>query len=354
MTDLSPFGGAEPAASPVGPPADLPRQPDPLRPARERSDLAPAPLALVAGASRGLGLLIARELGDRGHRVVICARNADELEGARTELAARGHDVSVAVCDVADAEAVDQLIADTEADRGPIAVLITVAGVIQVGPLDALTREHFTTAVDIMLWGPVNTALAVAPRMRRRGHGRIGIVTSVGGLVSVPHLLPYSTAKFGAVGFASGLGAELAGTGVTVTTIAPGLMRTGSHLQAQFVGNQAAEYAWFATSASLPLVAMNAERAAARIVDGVLAGRSWVVLTWVAKLGDRVQALLPRTTSAALGLAGRVLPGSDHAPTGSTVTGWVARERLSGPAAALVGGLTALGSRAAARYRQRP
>ncbi|MFP5283062.1 MAG: SDR family NAD(P)-dependent oxidoreductase, partial [Actinomycetes bacterium] len=313
-----------------------------------------APLALVAGGSRGLGLLIARELGDRGHRLVVCARDLGELEDARAVLAERGHDVTVEVCDVADPAAVERLVRDTENDRGPIEVLVTVAGVIQVGPLAALSREHFVTALDIMLWGPINTALAVVPAMSRRGTGRIGVITSIGGLVSVPHLLPYSTAKFGAVGFTSGLRAELAGSGVTVTTVAPGLMRTGSHLQAEFVGNQGAEYAWFAPSASLPLLAMDPERAAARIVDGILAGRSWVLLGWIPKVGWRVNALLPRTTSAALGVAARLLPSATGEAPEETQRGWTAREQLSGPGASIVRGLTTLGSRAARRYLQRP
>jgi len=311
-------------------------------------------VALVAGGSRGLGLLCARELGERGYRLVLCARDLAELEHARDALTGRGYDVTVHACDVSDAEAVEGLVADTEATRGPVEVLLTVAGVIQVGPLAALGREHFTEAVDVMLWGPVNTALAAAPRMRRRGHGRIGIITSIGGLVSVPHLLPYSTAKFAAVGFSSGLRSELAGSGVTVTTVAPGLMRTGSHLQAKFVGDQSAEYAWFATSASLPVIAMDAERAAARIVTAVLAGRSWLVLTWVAKLGWRVQVLLPRTTATALGLAARLLPKPAGEDSKATLTGWSAKDRLPGSAAAAVRGLTTLGSRAAQRYLQRP
>jgi hypothetical protein len=175
----------------------------------------------------------------------------------------------------------------------------------------------------------------------------------------VPHLLPYSTAKFGAVGFATGLRAELAGSGVTVTTIAPGLMRTGSHVQAEFVGDPAREYAWFAPSASLPVLAMDAERAAARMVDAVLAGRSMLVLTWLAKLGRAVNGLAPRTTAVAMGAAARLLPA---APTGSrpgfeapaqTVTGWTARERLSPVAGTVVRGLSRLGERAIGRYNQR-
>ena len=155
---------------------------------------------------------------------------------------------------------------------GPIEVLMCVAGVIQVGPLTAFDRQDFAEAIDIMLWGPINTALAVLPAMRRRRRGRIGIITSIGGLISAPHLLPYSTAKHGAAGFGRGLRSELAGTGISVTTVAPGLMRTGSHLRARFRGDVRREYAWFATAASLPVLSMDAGRAARLIVTGVARG----------------------------------------------------------------------------------
>ena len=313
-----------------------------------------APLALVAGASRGLGLLIARELGRRGHRLVICARSAAELEGARATLAAEEIEVRTAVCDVADADAVDALVASVEEQDGPIEVAILVAGVIQVGPLASLERSHFREAVDIMLWGPINLALAVVGPMRGRGHGRIGVITSIGGLVSVPHLLPYSTAKFGAVGFSSGLRAELAGTGVKVTTVAPGLMRTGSHLRAEFTGQQGAEYAWFAPSATLPLIAMRPERAAVKIVDGILAGRAYVLLSLKTKIAARVAGLAPTTTAAALGLAARLLPGGPP-PTGTdTVQGHTVEDRLGPLPTALVRAVTTFGRASARRLNQYP
>ena len=315
---------------------------------------AAAPLALVAGASRGLGLLIARELGHRGHRLVICARSAEELEAARGQLVADGLSVRTAVCDVADAAAVEALVADVEASEGPIEVAFAVAGVIQVGPLASLTRDHFAEAIDIMLWGPVNVALAVAGPMRSRGSGRIGIITSIGGLVPVPHLLPYSTAKFGAVGFSAGLRNELAGTGVKVTTVAPGLMRTGSHLRATFTGQQSAEYAWFAPSATLPVIAMDPQRAAVRIVDGVLAGRAYVLLSLLTKVASRVNGLAPTTTAAFLGLAARLLP-SGPPPSGTdTVQGYQVEERLKPLPAALARAVTTLGRRSADRWNQRP
>lgn len=310
-------------------------------------DPAYRPVALVAGASRGLGLLIARELAVRGCRPVICARDAEELDLAVKQLRDWGHEAQRYVCNVADHEAVEALVEQVEREVGPIEVAVHVAGVIQVGPLASLTREHFTEAIDIMAWGPINVALAVLPGMRGRGQGRIATVTSIGGMVSVPHLLPYSTAKFAAVGFSQGLRAELAGTGISVTTIVPGLMRTGSHLRAKFTGNQAHEYAWFAPGASLPLISMDAERAAAKMAQGILEGKGLLLLSPLTKIAVRIGGVAPATTTALMGVAARLLP----APPGpaETIDGNSARARLSSP---VVERLTVLGSNAARRFNE--
>ena len=309
-------------------------------------------VALVAGGSRGLGLLIARELGRRGYAVLLCARTESEVHAAAAMLRAEGHDTRSAVCDVGDADAVQSLVERTEAEWGPIEVSICVAGIIQVGPLAALRRSHFEEAVAIMLWGPVNVALAVIAPMRGRGRGRIGIVTSVGGLISAPHLLPYSTAKFGAVGFSRGLRSELSGTGITVTTIAPGLMRTGSHVRARFLGDVGAEYSWFAAAASLPLLSMDADRAARRMVDAVLAGRSVLTLTPLAKLAPKADALFPRTASVVLAATARLLPAAPTEAVRDAVPGHEAARGLPGRWRWLLGRLTVLGSRAARRNNE--
>ena len=303
-------------------------------------------VALVAGGSRGLGLLICRDLLARGFTVVACARDAAELADAETQLAAPGR-FSTLVCDVGDADAVAALVDEVSSEHGGIDVAITVAGVIQAGPAESMTLDHFRSAVDTMLWGPVHVAWAVLPAMRERGAGHIGTVTSVGGMVSPPHLLPYATAKFAAVGFSDGLAASLSGTGVTATTVVPGLMRTGSHERAYFTGDAAREYAWFAPAASLPLLSMDAERAASRIVRGVLAGRPLVTLTPLAKVGTRVRGLMPATTTRVMGLVNRALPdGTDS----EVVEGREAERRLD---SRLVRLLTTLGTRAARRNNER-
>ncbi len=317
-----------------------------LRPSRP-GGLPERPVALVAGGSRGLGLLVARELAERGCRVAICGRDRATLTIAQELLADDGHDVRADVCDVADADQVIAWVEAVEQDLGPVDVAIHVAGVIQVGPVEAMTHEHFGEAIGTMLWGPVNLALAVLPGMRQRRRGRIGVVSSIAGRVAVPHLVPYTAAKFGAAGFTDALRTELAGTGITATTVTPGLMRTGSHLRAEFTGDVPAEYAWF-SSGMVPLVSIDAGRAAARITDGVLRGDATVVLTPLAQVAIRANGLAPGLTSLVARQAARLLPA---APSGldETVDGTVARTRLD---SRLVDTLTTLADRAARRTNE--
>lgn len=306
------------------------------------------PVAVVLGASRGLGFLIARELLDRGHRVVVAARDRAEVDEAVADLSGRGA-VTGETCDVRDRHDVGELVGRVEHTLGPIEVLVTVAGIIQAAPAESLALHHFEDAIDTMAWGPINAAMTVLPHMRRRGRGRIGTVTSIGGMVSPPHLLPYATAKFAAVGFSDGLAAALSGTGVTATTIVPGLMRTGGHEHARFGGDPAAEYSWFTPAASLPILSTDADHAARRIVDAVLAGRPMVVLTPLAWLGIRVRGLAPATTTRVMGLFGRLLPDAPRGAGARTVAGKEARGRVQ---SRVVHALSRLGDRAARRTHE--
>ena len=207
-----------------------------------RGRRARAPVRRSSWAPRaGSACSCAEELLRRGFVVHGGARDADELRGAARILAAAvpGGRFVAHVCDVREQDAVSGSSTRSSTPHGRLDAAFHVAGVIQVGHIDTVTLGHFHDAVDTMLWGPVHLALAALPLMRDAGHGRLGIVSSVGGLVAVPRLVPYSVAKFGAVGLAEGLYAELAGTGVTVTAVTPGLMRTGGHTHARFVDDSA-------------------------------------------------------------------------------------------------------------------
>lgn len=268
---------------------------------------------LVTGGSRGLGLAIARELVRRRARVILCARDEGELESARADLESRGGEVRTFVCDVSRPAQVDEMISDAGlCFGGPIDVVVNNAGIIRVGPLESMTRADFEEVMAVNFWGMVNVSLAVLPKMQERRSGRIVNVTSIGGKVAVPHLLPYDCAKFAAVGFSEGLRAEVAKDGVRVSTIVPGLMRTGSALRAEFKGDAEKEFAWFAMGDATSVTAMSARRAARRIVEACERGEAHVTLGWQAKLLALVKALAPGPVTDLLGIVNRLLPRGTH------------------------------------------
>jgi NAD(P)-dependent dehydrogenase (short-subunit alcohol dehydrogenase family) len=270
-------------------------------------------VAVVTGGSRGLGYRIADRLAAAGCTVAICSRTSEEVHAAGLELSRHGNGVLAWICDVSDARAVQDFIGRVEGHFGRIDILVNNAGIIQAGPLEDMTLDDFHHCVDIDFWGVVNTTTAVLPGMRRRGAGRIVNVTSIGGEVSVPHLLPYSCAKAAATAFSEGLTSELAGTGISVTTVLPWLMRTGSVKHVFFKGQVDKEAALFAQG-QRPLISVDGERAARRIVQAIARGESRVTLGVLAKLASATHALAPALTARLLGQMGRLMPGATADP----------------------------------------
>jgi short-subunit dehydrogenase len=266
-------------------------------------------VVLITGASRGLGLVLAREFHEEGARLVICARNADELERARDELRQRGAEVLAVPGDVTEKEQVEEIIDKARGHFGRIDVLINNAGVIQVGPLEHMQVDDYERAMRTHFWAPLYTSLAMIPEMRRRREGRIVNISSIGGKISVPHLLPYDASKFALAGLSEGLRVELARDNVFVTTVCPGLIRTGSPRNAEFKGRHRAEYAWFSIGDALPLFTMSAERAARQIVGACKHGDAQIVLTLPAKLGVILHVLCPEFTADVLSIINWALPG---------------------------------------------
>jgi NAD(P)-dependent dehydrogenase (short-subunit alcohol dehydrogenase family) len=269
---------------------------------------APTRSALVTGGSRGLGLCIAREYLARGAAVAICARDPAELDRGAALLRRGGRSVLAIPCDVGDAAQAKALVREVEREFGGLDALVNNAGVIQVGPMEHMRRADYEAALRVHLFGPLHTTEAALPGMRARRRGRIVNVSSIAGLVPVPHMLPYTASKFALTGWSEGLAIELAGTGVTVTTICPSLIRTGSPRNAEYKGRHREEYAWFSISDSLPLLTMDAQRAARRIVRAAEHGRTRLVLPLSFRVPVALHALAPELTSWVLGAAARLLP----------------------------------------------
>ncbi|MGH9686412.1 MAG: SDR family NAD(P)-dependent oxidoreductase [Candidatus Acidiferrales bacterium] len=269
-------------------------------------------VVLIAGGSRGLGLVLAREFSKRGCKVAACARNEDGLARVREEFAPVGERFVAGRCDLRDADEVGALVDAVERRLGPIDLLVNCAGTIQVGPMENMQLEDFRAAMEANFWSAVHTTLAVYPRMQERRTGRIVNVTSIGGKIAVPHLVPYSASKFALIGFSKGARAELKKDGVCVTTVVPGLMRTGSARNVDTAGKHRLEYSWFMLSDSIPGLSMDARRAARKIINACVTGKGEVTLGMPAKLIAKAEALAPNAIESLLAVTNEwILPAPE-------------------------------------------
>jgi short-subunit dehydrogenase len=304
-------------------------------------------VVLITGGSRGLGLALAEEFAAKGSDIAICARDDNELERARKIIARTGARVFAAACDVSERESVHELVQRVRSRYSRIDILVNNAGEILVAPLENTTLEDMERAMAVMFWGAVYPTLEVLPEMEARHGGHIAVITSIGGKVSVPHLLAYSCAKFAAVGFSEGLRAETAQAGVKVTTIVPGLMRTGSHLKAKFKGRQEGEAAWFSVAATSPAISIGARRAARQIVTAIARGESEKILSTPATILAYLKGVLPGLVPDFLSVVNRMLPGA-NGDRESVRRG----EDLEGRGKKWLHAVTALGRRAARDLNQ--
>ena len=265
-------------------------------------------VVLISGGSRGLGLVLARHICRQGGCVALIARDREELARAKADLAQRGGKVLNVECDLLDADQIQAAVRKVIDRLGKIDILINNAGIIEVGPLDHMAREDYERAMRLHFWAPYELISQIVPEMRLWGGGRIVNISSVGGKMAVPHFAPYSASKFALSGFSDAIRAELARDNIQVITVAPGLMRTGSHVNAKFKGNHDAEFAWFSASAGAPLISMNADRAARKILAACRRGQPSVTLTFVARGAIVGNALFPNLTGYAMKIVNRFLP----------------------------------------------
>jgi short-subunit dehydrogenase len=269
-------------------------------------------VVVITGGSRGLGLAMARVFLRRGAKVALLARDPEALERARQLLAGHGM-VFVRPCDVRDETQVKQTIIDVRQELGEIDVLVNNAGTLTVGPMDTMTADEYREALNVFFWAPFYATMEVLPTMRQRRSGRIINISSIGGKISIPHLLPYSVGKFALAGFSEGLRAELIKDNVYVTAVYPGLMRTGSPRNADFKGKHRAEYTWFVLTDAAPGLSINADRAARQIVNACEYGKAELIITLPAKVAVKMHALFPGAASMFLAAASRLLPDAQGA-----------------------------------------
>lgn len=284
-------------------------------------------VVLITGGSRGLGLAMARLLAAKGAKLVICARNTEQLENARMELLEQGAEVLAIEADVSNQGEVNRMVQRAINRFGQLDVLINNAGIMMVGTEDVMNVEEYKKVMDTNLWSALYTIKAAIPQFLSQKGGRIVNICSIGGKIAVPHMLPYSVSKFAMVGLSEGLGAELKKDNIQVTTVIPNLMRTGSPRNVWIKGDHQAEYEWFKLADSLPFLSQDADAAAKAVIMALEYGNNEVILTQTAKVMVALKGLMPGSMSSVLQLVNRFLPksGNDH----QVRRGWESETKLS-------------------------
>jgi NAD(P)-dependent dehydrogenase (short-subunit alcohol dehydrogenase family) len=286
-------------------------------------------VVLITGGSRGLGLEMARLFAEEGAQLALAARNASTLETARVELEKLGARILTIPCDVRRQDDMQSAVQETIRHFGRLDVLVNNAGVIQVGPFEEMTLKDYEEAMATHAWGPLYAIEEAVPQMRKQGSGRIVNISSIAGKIGVPHLLPYVMSKFALAGLSEGLRTEVADDGIRVTTVYPGLMRTGSHVNASFKGKNQKEFAWFSIAAGFPVVSINAQRAARQIVEACREGREQLVITPTARVATMAGAVSPGLLDVVMRLMEALLPAPAEIPDKRARSGWESRSWMS-------------------------
>lgn len=265
-------------------------------------------IALITGGSRGLGLQIAREICARNGKVVLLARDTNELAGAKSVLDRFGTDVLTIPCDLLETSQMQSAVQQALQRFGKIDILINNAGIIEVGPLPHMEFKDFDRAMRLHFWAPYVMQFLVVPQMRAKGGGNIVNISSIGGRIAVPHMVPYSASKFALAGFSDAIRSELAADKIYVTTVTPGTIRSGSEVHATFKGDHAAEYRWFKSSLKIPFASISVERAARKIVDACAHGKPVLVMPFSARFIIAANAAFPNLMARAMRIFNRSLP----------------------------------------------
>jgi NAD(P)-dependent dehydrogenase (short-subunit alcohol dehydrogenase family) len=180
-------------------------------------------IALVTGASQGIGAACAQALSAAGHRVALVARNQAALEDVAASLPG---DSLVLPTDVLDPEALEAAFARVEQDWGPVEILVVNAGAAMSAPLVKTTDDDWQRMLDLNLTAPFRCLRRALPSMTSAGFGRVVVIASVAGKVGGARIAAYTASKHGVIGLVRTAAAEVARSGVTVNAVCPGYVDT--------------------------------------------------------------------------------------------------------------------------------
>jgi NAD(P)-dependent dehydrogenase (short-subunit alcohol dehydrogenase family) len=248
-------------------------------------------VAIVTGGASGIGRALCEALSQHGAAMVVVADiNAEGAQQVASGIAAAGGRAHAVAVDVSQAEAVQQLVADTVSTQGRLDYMFNNAGVTIGGEARDMELEHWQRTLDVNLWGVIYGTISAYKVMVTQGFGHIVNTSSVGGLVPVPMGTAYAAAKHAVVGLSTSLRAEGAGLGVQVSVVCPGFVHTGVAESAIMVTPVRDEEAMFALS---PARMMSAEDCARVILRGVVRNQAIIPVTALARVSWWLYRLHP-------------------------------------------------------------
>jgi len=184
-------------------------------------------VALVTAASKGLGKAVATQLALEGAKVIICSRNLESLQKAKSEIAnITNKEVSIIACDVTDEKQVKQMIDSIMKEFGSLDILVCNAGGPPAGTTDDFGLEDYRQAIELNLLSTINLCNLAIPKMREKNWGRIVVITSISVKQPINTLVLSNTARAGATGFLKTLSNQVAADGITVNAVCPGYTKT--------------------------------------------------------------------------------------------------------------------------------
>lgn len=257
-------------------------------------------VAVVTGASAGIGLAIAEALVSEGCKVAIIARSSAVLDQVATKLRSQGATVCAIACDLGEATTVRQALTRVERELGPIDILVNNVGAGTFKPLHLTSIDECDTALRLPYVPAVTACHAVIGGMRQRGLGHIVNLTSPAGIFPLPFMVPYTSARHAMVGLSHALYEELRGTGVGVSLICPTQVNTG-----YFSSNDADMHWYPRISAVFPI--LEPAEVAKKVVQAIRENRREVVfpsILWICVALFRKAPRLSIALFRALGLWG--------------------------------------------------
>ncbi len=244
-------------------------------------------VVLITGASSGIGAALARELAREGAKLVLLARRRERLEDLCAELTAAGSQVLVHLGDVTQRAELDAAVALAVAHYGRLDMAIANAGFGVVGPVEKLAVGDYRRQFATNVFGVLETIQAALPELRKT-RGRLLLIGSVAGYVSMPGSSPYSMSKFAVRALAEALAPELRPDGVAVTLISPGFIAS----EIRQVDNQGVHHGHAKERLPAWLV-MPAELAAKKIVSAAYRRRREAIITVHGKVFVWLQRFAP-------------------------------------------------------------